>query len=404
MKIAVFCGARISDNPKYQSAATSMGQLIASLGHSLVYGGSNLGYMGVVSDAALRSGAHVTGVIPTFFSDEVINSQQVSELILVKDFAERKSVIADMSDAFIALPGGIGTLDEVTEMLTFNQIKRFPRPKTVAILNVDGYYDSFLLQLKQMVSCGLFDSDTYNSIMVSDNPASLMDSIVRRAPRMSKSKYVRGLQCEKAMYLDVFNPKLAYYDPATLELFKGGRLFESRYKATFPDGVDVSKVSKIASPEYPVATRKLLLQPGRVVLFEAGFIYKDVFVMADVLVKHEDGRIDIYEVKNSKQISDTFRNDVSVQCFVIDNALKSQYPSDNLRWNIDSFSIVYNDGTEGFVVEDILSYASSQCVDVQQRVDRMREVLRHNEPQVVPGQHCESPYECPYKRYCSRTV
>lgn len=402
MKIAVFCGARLSDNPIYQSAASQFGQLIASLGHSLVYGGSNLGYMGVVSHAVLEAGGHATGVIPTFFSDEVIYSQKVTELILVKDFAERKSVIADMSDAFVALPGGIGTLDEVTEMLTFNQIGRFPNPKVVAILNVNGFYDAFLLQLKKMVSCGLFDESTFKTVVVADSPQALMDAIVRRNPKLSKSKYIRGLQCSKAMFLDVYNSKLACYDPATLERFKGGRVFESVFKSTFPDGIDVSGRARISSPEYVAVTRDLLCRQGEVVLFEAGFVFDDVFVMSDVLVKHPDGCIDLYEVKNSSQISDTFRNDIAVQYYVIGNSLRSQYP-DDLHLNIRRFSIVYNDGDGGFSVEDLLQYADSQCAQVAGRIAEMRDVLRHEEPLMAMGDHCSTPYACPYERYCSKS-
>lgn len=402
MKIAVFCGARMSNNPIYQSAASHFGQLIASLGHSLVYGGSNLGYMGVVSNATLQAGGHVTGIIPTFFSDEIIYSQQVSDLILVKDFAERKAVIADMSDVFVALPGGIGTLDEVTEMLTFNQIKRFSSPKVMAILNVDGFYDSFLLQLKKMVVCGLFDESTFKSVVVADSPQALMDEIVRKNPKLSKSKYVRGLQCYKALYLDVYKPKLACYDSATLELFKGGRLFESMVKSTFPDGVDMSGRARTSSPEYVAATRNLLCQSGRVVLFEAGFVFDDVFVMADVLVKHPDGCIDLYEVKNSLRVSDTFRNDVSVQHYVICNALQKQYP-DNLHLHVRSFSIVYNDGNDGPVKEDLLDYAVSQTEMVASRIGEMRDVLRHDEPVMDMGNRCVTPYACPYEHYCSKS-
>lgn len=392
----------MSGNPIYQSAASQFGQLIVSLGHSLVYGGSNLGYMGVVSDAVLKAGGHAIGVIPTFFSDEIIYSQDVSELILVKDFAERKSVIADMADVFVALPGGIGTLDEVTEMLTFNQIKRFRTPKIVAVLNVDGFYDHFLLQLKQMVACGLFDEHTYNTIVVADSPKGLMDAIVRKCPKLSKSKYVRGLQCSKALFLDVYSPKLAYYDPDTLERFKGGRAFEAMVKSTFPDGVDMSGRARISSPEYVEATRDLLCQQGRVVLFEAGFVFDDVFVMSDVLVKHQDGSVDIYEVKNSLQISDTFRNDISVQYYVISNALRNQYPED-LHLRIGRFFIVYNDGADGTVMEDLLEYAVSQSDSVASRIVEMRDVLRHDEPMVPKGVHCTNPYVCPYEHYCVRS-
>ena len=164
MNIAVFCGASMPRNEKYVEAARALGRQIALAGHTLVYGGSNLGLMGVVSGAALEEGGRVVAVIPTLFPEEIIQSQQVSETIRVKSMAERKERIIAMCDAFVALPGGIGTLDEVFEVAVSNQLRRFSDrasqpPKPVVLLNIDGFYDTVLAQLSLMECEGLLHGD-----------------------------------------------------------------------------------------------------------------------------------------------------------------------------------------------------------------------------------------------------
>lgn len=134
----------------------------------LVYGGSNLGLMGVVSGAALEAGGHVVGVIPTLFSEDIILSQTVTELVRVRTMGERKERILEMCDAFIALPGGIGTIDEVSEVMVANQLqivdgKRLLdgsyRQKPMILLNIDGYYNPFLEQMRVVKEEGLMRSD-----------------------------------------------------------------------------------------------------------------------------------------------------------------------------------------------------------------------------------------------------
>lgn len=164
MNIAVFCGASMPRDEKYVEAARVLGRRIARAGHTLVYGGSNLGLMGVVSGAALEEGGSVVAVIPTLFPEEIIQSQQVSEIIRVKSMAERKERIIAMCDAFVALPGGIGTLDEVFEVAVSNQLRRFSDrasqpPKPVVLLNIDGFYDNMLSQLRIMTDEGLLRGD-----------------------------------------------------------------------------------------------------------------------------------------------------------------------------------------------------------------------------------------------------
>ena len=164
MHIAVFCGSSLPRNKEIVEAAAVLGRRIAQEGHTLVYGGSNLGLMGVVSGAALEEGGRVVGVIPNLFSDDIIHSQRVTELVRVGSMAERKERILALCDAFIALPGGIGTIDEVSEVMVMNQLQIVDgqrvldgsfRPKPMILLNIDGYFDPFLTQIQRAHDEGL---------------------------------------------------------------------------------------------------------------------------------------------------------------------------------------------------------------------------------------------------------
>ena len=166
MHIAVFCGSSMPRNKEIVEAAAALGRRIAQEGHTLVYGGSNLGLMGVVSGAALEAGGSVVGVIPNLFSDDIIHSQTVSELVRVRTLAERKEYLIAHSDAFVALPGGIGTLDEVLEVMVANQLglvrdrsgANQSQSKPMILLNLGGYYNPFLAQLDAMRAEGLLRS------------------------------------------------------------------------------------------------------------------------------------------------------------------------------------------------------------------------------------------------------
>ena len=152
MNISVFCGSSNPKNEEYADAARALGRSLAEQGHTLLYGGSNLGLMGIVSGATMECGGSVVGVIPTIFSEEIIRSQVVTELVRVKSMAERKEYLIAHSDAFVALPGGIGTLDEVLEVMVANQLRQIDKP--MYLLNLDGFYNLFLEQLRAMHQMG----------------------------------------------------------------------------------------------------------------------------------------------------------------------------------------------------------------------------------------------------------
>jgi uncharacterized protein (TIGR00730 family) len=142
-RICVFCGSSVGANPKYLAEAKLLGQQIAGGGWSLVYGGTSIGLMGSTADAALSGGAEVIGVLPQALQDREIAHRGLTKLHLVGSMHERKALMVSLSDAFIALPGGYGTLDEFFEIVTWAQLSI--HSKTCVLINTDGYYD-FLLR------------------------------------------------------------------------------------------------------------------------------------------------------------------------------------------------------------------------------------------------------------------
>ncbi len=152
--LAVYCGASHGASPAYTQAACAMGRTLVENNIALVYGGGNVGLMGVIADEVLRLGGEVSGVIPRALMDREVGHTGLTRLFVVKDMHERKAMMSDLSDGFIAMPGGMGTLEELFEMLTWSQLGIHSKP--VGLLNVDGFYDglvSFIghLQTEQFV-------------------------------------------------------------------------------------------------------------------------------------------------------------------------------------------------------------------------------------------------------------
>ncbi|MBX9925525.1 MAG: TIGR00730 family Rossman fold protein [Hyphomicrobiaceae bacterium] len=147
-RVCVYCGSGKGRNPKYAEAADILGHALASRGIGLVYGGGGLGLMGQVARATLDAGGHVTGIIPEFLLQKEHALDSASELIVTGDMHERKRLMFEKSDAFIALPGGIGTLEELVEQLTWAQLGRHQKP--IILANIDGFWSPFLELLRHM--------------------------------------------------------------------------------------------------------------------------------------------------------------------------------------------------------------------------------------------------------------
>lgn len=159
MHLCVFCGANPGSDPAFAEVAAELGRAIAAAGHRLVYGGGRVGLMGVVADAALAAGGEVLGFIPQALVDREVGHRQLTELVVTDSMHARKQAMCDRADGFIALPGGYGTLDEVLEILTWNQIGIIAKP--VAFLDVatatggDGYFASLFRFFDEAVAAGL---------------------------------------------------------------------------------------------------------------------------------------------------------------------------------------------------------------------------------------------------------
>lgn len=146
--VCVYCGSGTGRNPVYATAARHLGKALAKAGIGLVYGGGSLGLMGEVARSTLKHGGHVTGIIPTFLSARERMLKEVTELVITEDMHQRKMEMFRRSDAFVALPGGIGTLEELVEQLTWSQLGRHDKP--IVLANIDGFWSPFMTLLKHM--------------------------------------------------------------------------------------------------------------------------------------------------------------------------------------------------------------------------------------------------------------
>ena len=174
-RICIFCGANPGNRPVYRQAAQSVGRLLGRRGIELVYGGGRVGLMGVLADACLTEGGRVIGVIPQALADQEVAHAGLTELRIVGSMHERKFVMADLSDAFAALPGGFGTWEEFLEVLTWSQLGI--HRKACGLLNVDGYYDPLLAIADHALSEG-FVRDVHRGLLLSEsNPERLLDRL-----------------------------------------------------------------------------------------------------------------------------------------------------------------------------------------------------------------------------------
>jgi uncharacterized protein (TIGR00730 family) len=175
LSLCVYCGSRTGSEPAYCEAATAIGTLIGRMGWQLVYGGGRAGLMGLVADAALAAGARVVGVIPATLMERELGHTGLSELHVVDTMHERKHMMAERSDAFVALPGGIGTFEELFEVWTWRQLGYHDKP--VGLLNVDGYYDTLIAFLAQTQARGFVSAAQRELLTVDDEPQKLLERL-----------------------------------------------------------------------------------------------------------------------------------------------------------------------------------------------------------------------------------
>lgn len=177
--IAVYCGSNNGHDPRHAAAAQLLGTLLAQRGIELVYGGGSVGLMGILAEAALAAGGRVVGVIPRMLQRRELAHQRLAALHITETMQERKSLMAELANGFLALPGGIGTLDELFEMWTWRQLGLHDKP--FGLLNLNGYYDSLLEFLARSVNDGFLRHETRELLIVANHLPALLDALQARA-------------------------------------------------------------------------------------------------------------------------------------------------------------------------------------------------------------------------------
>ncbi len=177
MKICVFCGSSMGNDIRYQEAAERLGEVLAQNECTLYYGGGNVGLMKIIADKMIERGKEVVGVMPGLILEMEIGHDGISKMIEVDSMSERKTILINESDAFIAMPGGFGTLDELFEIVVLNQLRITDKP--VALYNTLNYYDSLINFIDHAVSQGFIRKEHRDNIIVSDNPETLFQELSR---------------------------------------------------------------------------------------------------------------------------------------------------------------------------------------------------------------------------------
>lgn len=174
-KITVYCGSRKGNSSIFETAAIALAQEMINRDLSLVYGAGRVGLMGVIADEMLRGGKEVTGIIPQKLVDREVAHKGCTDLIIVETMRDRKWLMAEQGDGFIAMPGGIGTLEELFEIMTLNQLHYIQKP--LALYNVDGYYNKLLDFLDHGMKQGFLYPEQESLLIVSDDPKDLLDQM-----------------------------------------------------------------------------------------------------------------------------------------------------------------------------------------------------------------------------------
>lgn len=184
-RVTVFCGSSFGTNEIFKSQAILLGNKLAEENIGLVYGGANVGLMGAVADGVLQKGGEVFGVLPIFLQSKEIAHDRLTELFLVETMHERKTKMNELCDGVIALPGGFGTLEEFFEMLTWAQLGLHKKP--IAILNIDGFYDSLITFIQTTVDKGFLKKVNQDMMIISENIEELLHKMKNyQAPTVGK--------------------------------------------------------------------------------------------------------------------------------------------------------------------------------------------------------------------------
>jgi len=191
--VCVFCGSSVGKRAEYILKARSLGKLIAERELTLVYGGGNIGLMREVADSAIENGGEVIGVMPRHIVDKEIAHQQITKLHVVGSMHERKAMMAELSDAFIALPGGFGTIDELFEIMTWNQLEIISKP--TGLLNIEGYFDHLMGFIQHAVYEKFVRPEHQGNLIVETDEKNLLDRLGQFRP-LKAEKWIDRLKLD----------------------------------------------------------------------------------------------------------------------------------------------------------------------------------------------------------------
>ncbi len=177
-RICVFCGSTKGNHPAFEQITRELGKLLVKRGIGLVYGGGNIGLMGVIAETVLKEGGEVIGIIPEALAEKELAFRELADLRIVQTMHERKALMEQLSDGFIALPGGYGTLEEICEMVTWAQLGIHHKP--CGLLNLEGFYNSLLAFMDHQVQQGFVTPNNRKLISEADDPESLLDHMLKQ--------------------------------------------------------------------------------------------------------------------------------------------------------------------------------------------------------------------------------
>ena len=190
-KICIFCGSSMGHDPVYREKAAELGEAMAEKQCELLYGGGSVGLMKIIADVMLQRQCKVIGTITEHLMDMEVGYKDIDELIVVDSMAERKKILEDMADGFIAMPGGYGTMDELFEVVVLVQLRVYDKP--VALYNVNGYYDKLLEFIEHAVNEGFIQRAHFENLIVSDDPKVLLEKMEQFKPANIK-KWVEEIK------------------------------------------------------------------------------------------------------------------------------------------------------------------------------------------------------------------
>lgn len=191
--ICVFCGSSVGSDKRYAEAAARLGDVLADNGCTLIYGGASVGLMNVIANRMLERGCEVIGVMPDFLIAHEIAHNAITTMIPTKTMAERKEILIHKSDAFIAMPGGFGTLDEFSEVVVADQLRLIEKP--IALYNTLGYYDDLVSWINRGINAGFVRGDHSKNIIVTDDPKELFAKMRDYTP-VKMEKWIHDIKLE----------------------------------------------------------------------------------------------------------------------------------------------------------------------------------------------------------------